>query len=37
MNKINGENKAVEIRDLVDADGNSAGTEVIIKIPVNYE
>jgi LytS/YehU family sensor histidine kinase len=37
MNNINGENKAVEIRDLVDAYGNGTGTEVIIKIPVNYE
>jgi sensor histidine kinase YesM len=37
MNKLNGENKSVEIRDLVDADGNGAGTEVIIKIPLTYD
>jgi tetratricopeptide (TPR) repeat protein len=34
IEKMAGENKAVEIRDLVDADGNAAGTEVILKIPV---
>ena len=33
--KMNGENKSVEIKDLVDADGNAAGTEVVLKIPVN--
>ena len=32
--KMNGENKSVEIKDLVDADGNAAGTEVVLKIPV---
>jgi hypothetical protein len=31
------ENKPVEIKDLVDADGSAAGTEVIIKIPVVYD
>jgi LytS/YehU family sensor histidine kinase len=35
MQEINGENKSVEIRDLVDADGNAAGTEVVLKIPIN--
>jgi ligand-binding sensor domain-containing protein len=34
MPEINGENKSVEIRDLVDADGNAAGTEVVLRIPV---
>jgi tetratricopeptide (TPR) repeat protein len=34
MQKMNGECKSVEIRDLVDAEGNSAGTEVVVKIPV---
>jgi tetratricopeptide (TPR) repeat protein len=34
MQKMNGENKSVEIRDLVDAEGNAAGTEVVLKIPV---
>jgi hypothetical protein len=34
MQKMNGENKSIEIKDLVDADGNAAGTEVVLKIPV---
>jgi sensor histidine kinase YesM len=34
IKKMSGENKSIEIRDLVDADGNAAGTEVILKIPV---
>jgi hypothetical protein len=34
IEKMGGENKAVEIRDLVDADGKAAGTEVILTIPV---
>jgi sensor histidine kinase YesM len=34
MQKINGENKSVEIRDLVDSEGNAAGTEVVLRIPV---
>ncbi len=29
MQKMNGENKPVEIRDLVDEDGCAAGTEVV--------
>jgi len=33
MQKINGSDKSVEIRDLVDANGGAAGTEVILKIP----
>jgi hypothetical protein len=38
MNKMNGENKSLEIRDLVCADGSAGGTEVILKIPVaDYE
>ncbi len=34
MQKMNGSNKSVEIRDLVDADGSVAGTEVVLKIPI---
>jgi LytS/YehU family sensor histidine kinase len=34
IQKMNGENKSVELRDLVDAEGNAAGTEVVLKIPV---
>jgi hypothetical protein len=34
---MNEENKAVEIIDLADADGNSAGTEVVLKIPLITE
>jgi len=34
IQKMNGENKSVEIRDLVDAEGNAAGTEVLLKIPI---
>jgi ligand-binding sensor domain-containing protein len=34
MQEINGENESVKIRDLVDAEGNAAGTEVVLKIPV---
>jgi hypothetical protein len=34
MQKMSGENKSVEIRDLVDADGSVAGTEVVLRIPV---
>jgi hypothetical protein len=34
IQKMNGENKSVEIRDLVDADGKATGTEVVLKIPV---
>ncbi len=34
MQKMNGTDKSIEIRDLVDADGSAAGTEVILKIPV---
>jgi streptogramin lyase len=34
IQKMTGENKSIEIRDLVDADGGAAGTEVILKIPV---
>jgi tetratricopeptide (TPR) repeat protein len=37
MQKMNGTNKLVEIKDLVHPDGSAAGTEVIIKIPVNYD
>jgi hypothetical protein len=33
IQKMNGESKSVEIKDLVDAEGNGAGTEVILKIP----
>jgi hypothetical protein len=34
MEKMNGESKSVEIRDLVDADVSPAGTEVVLKIPM---
>jgi sensor histidine kinase YesM len=34
IEKIAGENKSIEIKDLVDVDGNAAGTEVVLKIPV---
>jgi len=34
MQKINEENKLIEIMDLVDEDGTAAGTEVVLKIPV---
>ena len=34
MQKMNGENKSIEIKDLVDADGSAAGTEVVLRIPV---
>src|SRR5438045_1460430 len=34
MQKMNGEDKSVEIKDLVYADGSAAGTEVVLKIPV---
>jgi len=34
MQKMNGENKSVEIRDLVDNDGNAAGPEVVLRIPL---
>lgn len=37
MHKMNGDRKFVHIRDLVDADGNGAGTEVIIKIPFTHD
>ncbi len=34
MQKRNGENKSIEIKDLIYADGSAAGTEVVLKIPV---
>jgi hypothetical protein len=34
MHEMNRENKSVEIRDLVNADGSAAGTEVVLRIPV---
>jgi LytS/YehU family sensor histidine kinase len=34
MQKMNEENKSIEVRDLVDAEGSAAGTEVILKIPM---
>jgi LytS/YehU family sensor histidine kinase len=33
MQKMN-DDKSIEIKDLVDADGNAVGTEVVLKIPV---
>src|SRR4030095_3380610 len=35
MQKMNRENNSIEIRDLVNADGIAAGTEVVLKILVN--
>jgi LytS/YehU family sensor histidine kinase len=35
MTQLNGSAKSVEIRDLVYPDGSAAGTEVLLKIPVN--
>jgi hypothetical protein len=37
MQSANGNGSAVIINDLVDADGDAAGTEVQIKIPVKYD
>jgi LytS/YehU family sensor histidine kinase len=37
MQGTNGNESAVIINDLVDADGEAAGTEVQIKIPVKYD
>jgi hypothetical protein len=37
MQKMNGENKSIEIKNLLEPDGSSAGTEVIIKIPAIYD
>ena len=37
MQSANGNEAAVIIRDLVDAHGDAAGTEVQIKIPVKYD
>ena len=37
MQSTNGNESAVIINDLVDADGDAAGTEVQIKIPVKYD
>ena len=34
MQKMNGENKSVEVRDLIDADGSAAETEVVLRIPL---
>jgi len=36
MMKMNGTAHSVEINDLVYPDGSAAGTEVALKIPVNY-
>jgi LytS/YehU family sensor histidine kinase len=35
MKQTNGNDQAVEIRDLVYADGSAAGTEVLLKIPID--
>ena len=37
MQKMNGENKSIEIKDLTEPDGKAAGTEVVIKIPAIYD
>jgi ligand-binding sensor domain-containing protein len=37
LQKMNGENRSVEIRDVFDAEGNAAGTEVVLKIPLAKE
>jgi tetratricopeptide (TPR) repeat protein len=34
MEKMNGQNKSIEIKDLAYADGTAAGTEVVLKIPI---
>jgi LytS/YehU family sensor histidine kinase len=34
MMQLNGDNKSVEIKDLVYADGSAAGTEVVLRIPI---
>ena len=34
MQKMNGGGKSIEIRDLADPDGSAAGTEVVLRIPV---
>ena len=34
MQKMNGQDKSIEVKDLTDADGNAAGTEVVLRIPV---
>jgi len=36
MQKMN-KDKSIEIKDLVDADGNAAGTEVVLRIPITHE
>ena len=37
MQRTGSKDSAVNINDLVDSDGNSAGTEVIIKLPAIYD
>src|SRR5206468_12093608 len=34
MQKMNGKDESVEIRDLVYPEGSAAGTEVVLKIPI---
>jgi two-component sensor histidine kinase len=34
IQKMNGENKSVELKDLANADGSVAGTEVLLRIPM---
>jgi hypothetical protein len=35
LQKINGDGKVVEVNDLINVDGSTAGTEVVIKMPAN--
>jgi LytS/YehU family sensor histidine kinase len=37
MQKMNGSDRSVEIKDLVHPEGGAAGTEVLIKIPLCYD
>ncbi len=37
MQKMNGKDESVEIKDLVYADGSAAGTEVVLKIPIMWQ
>ena len=34
MPKMNAEGDAIQIKDLVDADGNAAETKIVLRIPV---
>jgi len=34
MQKLDASGESIQIKDLVDAEGNAAGTEVVLRIPV---